>query len=341
MFDFFPHLTDILQEVVTGAIGGSIVAAVALARTIYQQKKVEAQFPLAGKYISFYEDIIDGQTTVIRSVSNISQKGKTVKLSTVNDEDDRSWSLEGTILPGGHISGVYSADDIYDEGVGSFYLKITKNRLDGMWNGYDNDNKKTSGGRYWFKKMHDVTIKPYQRDYLNDILHTSANAFGYGYIEADNIKVDDKRFTVVAEVGGEFAGFCLGYIEEANNLPQLIRAELGVLPDDVALADRNGTLGIIKSVVIRKKFRGHGIGTAILQSAETELKNRDTECILVPAWKIGETTNMRNILLSNDYREWVESPDYWKTECDQEKFQCVGRSKDCRCSVVFYRKGRI
>ena len=342
MLGFLPQLQDIFREVLTGILGGSIVAGGAFLRNVYLRRKVEAKYPIAGDYISFYEDIADGEQIVVKSASRISQKGRAVTLTTTNNKDTRSWTLEGTISPGGHVSGVYSADDVYDDGVGSFYLKISKNNLDGMWNGYDNENKKTSGGRYWFKKLYDIQVSPFKTEHLNDILHTSVNAFGYGYLDADSIMNDEVRYAIVATVDDEFAGFCLGYVEREKNLAEITQQSHRIVPDDVRMADDRGSLGVIKSIVVRKKFRGHGVGTSLIKMAEEELIRRSADCILVPAWKMDDGTNIQDILLSLDYSEWFESKNYWRADCDAGKFECVARANDlCRCSVVFYRKGRI
>lgn len=340
MWEFFPAISDVLSEVITGAIGGLVVAIGAFCLALYKRKRFEAMFPVAGRYISFFEDLVDGKQIVMPSVSDIQQKGNTLKITTKVD-GSRSWTLTGTIMPGGHVSGVYSADAVYDEGVGSFYLKISKDSLDGMWNGYDHENKITNAGRYWFKKIIELDIRKFRNEDLNDILHTSSNAFGHGYMDKSDVRNDKTHFAIVCESQDEFCGFCIGSLQPAHSIADLIRMDSGVLPDDVRVADEHGTLGVIKSIVVRRKFRSHGAGTQLVQAAEKELARLGCECILVPAWSKGEKANIANILEGNDYARWVKNDTYWKTDCEQGKFQCVSFENTCQCSVIFYRKGRI
>lgn len=339
-WDFIPNIAEIVNEAITGAAGGLVVTGGVLISRFYKRKKVEAKFPVKGDYISFFEDIEDGKNIVVPSIAKIEQRGESLKI--INEESGkRSWTLDGTIMQGGHISGVYSADAVYDDGVGSFYLKIGKDTLEGMWNGYDHQNKITNSGRYWFKKMLPTEIKDFDETFLNDILHTSSNAFGHGYIDDTHIKNDDQNFAIVSLVDGEFSGFCFGYVEEADSIHSFVGCSTGVLPDDVRMADKNGSLGVIKTIVIREKYRGHGIGTKLIEAAEQKLSERKSECIVVPAWSHNDNVNIEGVLKNSDYAAWIENKDYWKEGCENRDFECVRYDGKCNCSVKFYRKGRF
>ncbi|AJD53532.1 GNAT family N-acetyltransferase [Thalassospira xiamenensis] len=340
MIEYIPSISGILSELITGLLGGTVVAAATYGTKLFKRKQIEAKFPVSGEYISFFEDILDGEQIVVPSVATIKQKGSDIKITNEVSEG-RSWTLEGTILQGGHISGVYSADAIYDEGVGSFYLRINPNTLDGMWNGYDHANKITNSGRYWFRRVLNCQIIPYDQEYLNDILHTSANAFGNGYFDRTAIANDTENYAVVALIDGEFAGYCFGKIEVANSVERITKLDTRVLPDDVRIANEDGNLGIIKTIAIRRKFRGHGIGTKLIQASENELKSRGAKCIIVPSWTVESKTPIKSLLIQNDYSEWLENRSYWKDECEAKKFECVAYDGKCKCSVTFYRKGRI
>lgn len=340
MWEILPSITSILNELITGTVGGLVVAGGAFGLRIYKRKQIEAKFPIGGDYISFFEDVVDNEKVVVPSVSKVEQRGTHLRIVTLMD-NERSWTLEGTIMQGGHVSGVYSADAVYDDGVGSFYLKISKNSLDGMWNGYDHENRMTNAGRYWFQRILEAKITEFDQKYMNDILHTSGNAFGYGYVDKDSIKVDEKHFAIVAKVQGEFAGFCFGHIQPAGDINSLLRLQPGVIPDDVRMANEHGSLGVLKTIAVRRKFQGHGIGTKLIKEAEAQLVKRGCECVLVPAWTVDGTTALRNLLVHNDYVEWIANDNFWKEACEGRAFECVSFNGSCRCSVTFFRKGRL
>jgi len=340
LIDVLPSISNILSELITGAIGGTIVAGIGLGYRIYSRRQIEAKFPVSGDYISFFEDIVEGEKVTVPSTAEIKQRGSSVRIIN-QQEDGRSWTLDGTILQGGHMSGVYSADAVYDEGVGSFYLRIGPNDLDGMWNGYDHVNKTTNAGRYWFRRILDAEVVEFSRSYLNDVLHTSTNAFGSGYVDRKSLEPGDGKFALVALVNGEFAGYCFGGVQTEHSIRSLLKNAPGILPDDVRLADEDGSLGLLKTVAIRRKFRSHGVGTRLVQAAEKQLHGLGAECIVVPAWKSHGTLPIGNLLRNNDYAEWLEVPDYWRRECENDEFECRSFSGGCNCSVIFFRKGRF
>ena len=341
MLDWAARIAEsLLGEIVTGLAGGALVALASLGIAYVKRKRVEARFPISGEYLSFFEDTENGETTIVQSTSDITQKGTNVTITT-RLKNGRSWTLEGTILPGGHISGVYTADAVYDDGVGSFYLKINHANLDGMWNGYDSANKTTAGGRYWFRRHFSPDVRIATSKDVNDILHTAADAFGYGYVTNDLILDHEGHFVLVAEVDGKFAGFCICDRLESQSVLDFIRLAPTTLPDDVRFADSIGTLGSIKTIAVIDRFRGHGVGSALVKSAERELVARNVTCVLVPAWTIDGKAFIHNLLTHDDYSRWLDNPTYWKEACDKRSFQCSALNGACRCGVTFYRKGRL
>lgn len=336
--DYLDVAQRLANEVLTGLIGGMIVALTGIGYTYVKRRSIERRYPISGRYLSFFEDVDEGKKKVVRSESVVRQKGKAVSVVTATPSG-RSWTLEGTILPGGHISGVYSADATYDEGVGSFYLKIDHNRLDGMWNGYDHVNRTTGGGRYWFRrKLNPVIADSTARD-VNAILHIATEAFGIGYLPSGNLQSDDRHFCIAAKVDGEVVGFCIGYKLEQGNLTQFMRMNAKTIPADVRYADENNCLGTIKTIAVRRSFRGYGIGAELVRAAELRLVERGVTCVLVPAWMRSGDVFLDGILTDHDYSRWTENPVFWKSQCEAREFECVAYNGKCVCGVAFYRKG--
>jgi GNAT superfamily N-acetyltransferase len=337
MFDILPSANNILSELLTGIMTASFVGLVALAIKIFKRRSVERKFPVSGKYISFFEDYLEGNKVVVPSSSRVTQRGDNVQIVTT-DLEGRSWTLEGKIMPGGHISGVYSADATYDDGVGSFYLKISKDSLDGMWNGYDSVNRTTSSGRYWFNKVADIKFTSDIDKYKNKILHVSSNAFGAGYLDASIIKNDNENFAIIAKCGEDFVGYCLGYIAKINSVQALIKDKDVVVPDDVKMADEHGSLGVISTIVVTEKFRKRGAGKALISEAEGKLREKGAQAIVVPAWKKGEKAFLDNILRNSRYVSWFTHNHFWKKSCEAREFNCVAYDGKCQCQVEFFRK---
>lgn len=340
IIQFLPQYESIATEIIAGTIGGIFVGLFTFIWSFIKRKRAESLFPVEGEYISFFDDTEKGQPVVRRSTSSVRQRGNSVKISTTLS-DKRSWSLHGSILPGGHVSGVYSADAIYDEGVGSFYLKIGDGSLEGMWNGYDHENRTISGGRYWFRRRYYPKIRDFKKSDFSHILHTANNAFGRGYFSPNFIINDRTHFALVAKIDGKFVGYSAGRFAEIDYIHKIKAGQDRPVPLDICHAHEHGKLGIIQSVAIMKKFRGHGIGTDLIIASEEKLKSLDAQAILVPAWQSPSGIHLENILHSLDYSIWFENKSIWTEECETGKFGCPHFKEKCQCSVIFYRKGRI
>lgn len=336
--EWLPEFRELVVQLITAALGGGAVAAMSFVWAWYQRRQVESRYPVSGRYLSFYEDIENGHRVVVPSVAEFKQKGKSV---TVSNElpSGRSWTLEGTILPGGHISGVYSADATYDQGVGSFYLRINGADLDGMWSGYDHSNRMTNSGRYWFRKMRAVTVKKATQSDINDILAISTNVFGYGYLhDLDSTVGAPRASVVVASNNRRVRGFCISYLEDQGGFRSLIGEHNGPIPDDVQHASKTGKLGIIKTIAVDPKSHRRGIGSALFEQAERDLKAMGAESVVVPAWVYKDTTNMAGILNRHGYEFWFWNKEYWKSACENNEFKCVkSEGPQCNCSVAFFR----
>ena len=87
------------------------------------------------------------------SHSDISEKqnlGEKIKGKTFLS-DNRTWVIDGKLTTGGNLHGVYSAEDPMDQGIGTFFLKISPNkRMFGLWSEYDSVNSIVNSGKYSF-----------------------------------------------------------------------------------------------------------------------------------------------------------------------------------------------
>ncbi|MBS0234248.1 MAG: GNAT family N-acetyltransferase [Proteobacteria bacterium] len=295
---------------------------------------------MSGTYLSFFEDIDKGKRVVVSSVAELKQRGKSISISN-ELSTGRSWTLDGTILPGGHISGVYSADATFDEGVGTFYLRIQNNDLDGLWSGYDHINRITNSGRYWFRKMKSVDIENAVASDITDILAISTKVFGNGYLgDLDRFIDSPHSSLLVAKSKKKIAGFCLSYLNP-KPLEDVVDGYNGPIPDDVMHANNGGRLGLIKSIAVDPRYWRRGVGSRLFSEAENELKRLGAECAIVPAWVYRDTANIGGILKRHGYDFWFWNRTYWKHACENREFTCVKFDGQCNCSVAFYKRSLV
>ncbi|WP_430010391.1 GNAT family N-acetyltransferase [Methylophaga lonarensis] len=330
----FPALHDVLA----GVIGGIIVALIGWGLTVAKQLYEKKKFPIEGEYLTYFEDMEDGQPVMVTSLTSIKQKGTRI-IGKNTLPDGRSWTIDGNIVGTGHVAGVYSADATYDDGVGSFYLKINGDNLDGMWSGYDNENKTTASGRYFFKKKAQITISEATEADIPSILNLSIPLFGEGYIKdvSDYINSQDGA-AFVARENDKVVGYALAKRCEKNDLRNLF-GEDEKISVDITHADKAGYLGVIKTIGVSPQRQGHGIGEALFKEAESRLKEKGVKIIVVPGWVDNGKTNIDGLMKHFDYSPFMFDPEYWKARCEQEEFQCPNKKGTaCVCGIKFYKK---
>jgi hypothetical protein len=119
------------ENVIIGLLGGFIVSVVFFLTRRIKEWLLQRKYPVAGEYISKYEDVINGQRMMVAAPATLKQRGHHIEGSTIMD--GREWSLSGELSNTGYIHGVYSAADPLDQGVGNFFLRVSlDHHLDGL-----------------------------------------------------------------------------------------------------------------------------------------------------------------------------------------------------------------
>jgi GNAT superfamily N-acetyltransferase len=325
------------QEVATGIAGGLIVSFLTLSATFIRGLYIRRKYPVGGKYLSDFEDTVRGQRIVQTSVSRLKQRGRHITGKTIG-RDGRTWLLDGSIMGIGHISGVYSAEAIHDEGVGAFYLRARGLVLEGLWAGYDHMNKTTTSGRYIFRRLIEVNIQALRMAYTATALAIAEKVFGPNYLSETDVSRTSGLHVFVALYDRKVVG--LAAIEVSSSVSGKSNGDSWKLPMDIVHAEKNARLGIIKTVGVSEELQGHGIGEQLFVAMEAILKKRGMILCAVPAWEDDSGVHLRGILTGNGYEPFLTCPHYWKDACDAGAFSCrcrQGRS-ECICNLIWYKK---
>jgi ribosomal protein S18 acetylase RimI-like enzyme len=324
---------ELTKQIVTGLVGGAIATALTFLISYGKQIYLRFKYPVAGKYISYNEDVQNGEKVTQTAFTKLGQRGRHVRGWT-KQKDGRAWFLDGTIKGNSHISGSYSAQATYDEGVGVFYLKMLGSHLDGVWSGYDYMNKTVSVGRYIFKRLLPIKIKQAYHGPYTGLLTIAARRFGPGYLSENDMK-SNNWVVHVAVYRRRIVGFVLGgftdFIAETKD-------RLSPIPFDIPAAATKKTLGIIKTIAVDSEFEGMGVGDRLFTCMAASLKKRGGELIVVPSWKSNKGVHLQGILKTNGYEPFLTEARFWKSGCDAKDFCCGSRTDECVCDLVWYRK---
>jgi hypothetical protein len=335
MFDFLKDAT-FWKEMATSLAGTLVFSSFALCAALAHSIYIGRKYPVRGRYVTHFEDLKDGKTFVRTSMSHLKQRGRRIFGKDVL-KDGRTWLLEGSIMGIGHIGGVYSAEATDDEGVGSFYLRIKGQMLEGLWSGYDHENKRITSGKYVFRRLIPIKIRPLRQSLEANVLAIAAKVFGPNYLSAPDLAPSSGLRVYVAWYDGKIVGFAA--IEAPGKVSTKLKAA-AALPMDVQFAEKSGSLGIIKTIAVVEGLQSHGIGDELFLNMDRTLRGMGMSVVAVPAWKDAVGVHLSGILSGNGYEQFLSCQDYWKDECESEAFKCPCKQSaaNCACSLIWYKK---
>ena len=150
-------LINVWDNLYPAIIGGVLTWIYTKLKSYIERKKVEKKFFYGNKYITKFEDLVNGEKVVSIAPAVLEQRGGKISGSTILG--DRSWILNGHITKMGYLYGEYYAERESDGGFGNFFLEATDNGdLEGLWSGFDSRNNEICSGRYTFMKVTDCFI---------------------------------------------------------------------------------------------------------------------------------------------------------------------------------------
>jgi hypothetical protein len=198
------------SNILVGILAALLVGTATQLKDYAYDKYLERQYPVAGDYITTFEDEEDGEEFVATAPAKLEQQGKAITGRTAMPDDDRQWTLEGEISEEGYINGIYYAVDPHDRGVGNFFLYINHDRnMEGLWSGYDEVNDQISSGRYTFTPVFDAfQLQELAAENIPAVVDIADRRLGRDYLSADllksSLKEESDYFTRIAVVESEF-----------------------------------------------------------------------------------------------------------------------------------------
>ena len=294
-------LNDIVSglpaNVISGLAGAFLVWLVLAAVNYVKAQQQQKRFPIQGRYLSRYEDIVDGKKVIQKAPTTLIQKGLQLVGTTTNFSEQRTWQMRMTIEQSRFIHGIYGPENPRDKSSGVIFLEIQPDgSLQGIWAGYDSKNQRVEGGKYWFIRAVDFEITSLGKDdhRTTQALDSLRSELGERYISRDQfetyLRVDPKLSHKVALVAQHKAthkvlGVLLAEIvdEQALRLSFLGSYDLAVKNPEVYRL-RNQTTALIKSIVADEQFRDNGIGTQLVKHAIQLLEKKGAKGFYSFAW---------------------------------------------------------
>ena len=294
---------------------------------------------LTGEYMTYYEDYENGKLVIRRAPAKLKQFFSRVTGDTVFD-GTRKWKLSGRVYNGSRIVGIYSADDKFDEGIGTFFLEIKNfNHLEGYWSGYDSANRRLTTGSYVFNRLFtSYSIYDVSKKDIPSICALADAALGKDYVTPQTVAdlIDDgvKSFCIVMKNSytDELLGFCIYKIISKEEAVDICKGK--VLPSLYA----EDQLGYLATIVVSEKYRGNGLATVLIDKVTDIFAQMNITHIISTAWKHIGKINLQGVLTRCGYKKVMEIPDYWYEDSIKKGYSCPQCGNPCHCSCVIFEK---
>jgi len=151
--------------------------------------------------------------------------------------------------------------------------------------------------------------------------------------ELKQVIEDANRFFYLVETQeGEIIGYFYFYLTS----PQSIAASSRLDVKTIAEVCPGLKAGEIKSVGLKKEYRGLGIAESMIRFAQDRLQEMGAETIFAVCWKIRDYVPLGSALVKNDFQFLSEARKVW---FDNEALVCPICNGRCVCdAAVYYRK---
>lgn len=332
----FPILDNILEGLIGAAIAS---AAIWLFRRI-RDYRLERKYSLNGVYKGEYEDIIDGKKAIEKERVTLKQRGLNFEAAAANAKTGRGWGFEGEIDDKtGYIYGYYKAQSITDSSLGVFVFdQKPDGKLEGMWAGYDSQNKNISHGRYILTKFLPVHVRRGAAKDAPAIFHIAAKALGEGYLNHDTLmKALERDHVFVAEYEGTIIGYAISEIIRRGEFEVHLKGQTYRIPAYMDHADKTETLGLLRTVAVDSDYQKKGAGTRLVEAALEALKKAGATHIVSFAWRT-DTAHIGPLLEAKGFQEKAVFDDFWHQESLDHDYLCPHCGHPCHCTAILYSR---
>jgi len=185
-----------------------------------------------------------------------------------------------------------------------------------------------------------MRIELYTPRWQSEVARLGNRIFGQGYFvrPSEIAREADSILLVCHENDQELLGFAQGRLLPKDGLRGHLQPHVVEAPDDVAEADRNGTLGVVQALAVSPDHRHRGIGTKLVTILHDRLIGLGADKLIVTFKRGPSAARVDGMMQRLGFELWTRLPTYWREQCDNGAFQCVDRENGCSCEALLYRK---
>lgn len=186
-----------------------------------------------------------------------------------------------------------------------------------------------------------IEIKPLQNNHLQDITSIADMEFGEGFIPYEQLLMwqndNQNSFIRVIECNNNVVAFSISLFLQNRTFKNIFGEQVCKIPN-VFFDDKN-QIGLIKTIVVQKEFRGRHYGTLLCEDSFNLLKEKGSKSIIGFAWKQNNCIPAEKMFLEAGLLQICDLPNFWQEESITKKYNCsICGNPPCNCTAVFFGK---
>ncbi len=176
----------------------------------------------------------------------------------------------------------------------------------------------------------DITIIPMKESMINEVAQIASMTLGSSFVNEDILNND---INLCAKIDEKIVAYATSKFIDLDYLKKIIKNK------KINVNDKYKKIGYIDSIAVHENYSGHGIGTLLLKSTISKLKENNIKFAIMAGWKNKEQVNIRGLALKEGFKEEFIIENFWKEDSIKFNFDCTACGKPpCLCSAIIYTK---
>lgn len=335
-------MNSILGSLLFAAIASLLTYAATRVRRHVNEQRLRRQYPVAGQFVTEYEDYAGSERVTAKAWTTLRQKGQDVIGDTTELDSGRTWTLHGRV-ESGFLNGIYKADDPHDGGVGTFFLEINgvDGDMEGLWAGYDSVNRTTHDGYYRFRRHPDVAVRPAHIGEAARVCALLGDALGEFYVDVETVReaiseTGDATCLVSVNTDGQIVGAATFYLLNRVPFTRFLPVGQEDLPEQLRVFRFNESVGLLRSIAVRSAYRGRGIATELVRTGVAWCAEQDVTALLAVAWSPPDGCQLAGVMAVTRFEHVTTVANYWTADSRINDYVCPVCGDVCTCSAVIF-----
>jgi GNAT superfamily N-acetyltransferase len=309
---------------------------------------VRRKYPLGGRFVTEYEDIVEGQRVLKKGVCQLGWKRRDIRGKDTNFEEGRSWILDGRVDRSGYLGGRYRADDPYDSGTGTFFLKREGNigDMSGLWAGYDSENHVVVSGSYKFYRSPNATVRLAQLDEAQRVVSLLGEALGESYVALADVQEaiatgSGSTCLVAVDLEGRLLGAATYYLVGKEEIFRFLPTGQEDIAQRLRLFGFNHSVGLLRNVAVAPSCRGRGVATQLTEAGIRWCAHKGATAMLAFAWNPPTGSQLAGVLEHTGFTVLARIDGYWTKDSQEKRYECPACGPICTCAAVVYSRALL